>query len=51
LDVYTPDYILNTNYKDVQQYIADSGKEINIKTLSQAISEIRASKLPDWKTL
>ena len=51
LDVYTPDYILNTNYKDVQQYIADSRKEINIKTVSQAISEIRESKLPDRKTL
>ncbi len=51
LDVYSSNYILNTNYKDIQQYMADNGKNINIKTLSQAIVEIRANKLPDWKNL
>ncbi len=51
LDVYSPDYVLNTNYRDVQWWIADSWSEVNLKTISQAIKHIRESKLPDWKIL
>lgn len=51
LNIYTPDYILNTNYKDIQQYLTDSWAQVTPKTLAEAIKEIRASKLPDWKVL
>lgn len=51
LSVYNKDYVLNTNYRDVQWWIADSWSEVNLKTISQAIEKIRASKLPDRKTL
>lgn len=51
LYVYNQDYILNTNYRDIQWWIADSWSEVNLKTISQAIEKIRESKLPDRKTL
>jgi UDP-N-acetylmuramate dehydrogenase len=51
LDVYHDDYPLNTKYKDIQAYFDDSDKALNLKNLANAISEIRASKLPDWRML
>lgn len=51
LHTYNSQYTLNINYKDVQNYMADTWSEINIVTLSKAISEIRANKLPDRKVL
>lgn len=51
LHVYSDQYTLNTNYRDVQQWIADSWSKITLKTIAKAIAEIRSHKLPDRKVL
>lgn len=51
LEIYNENYILNTNYKDLEEYIADNWEKTDIKTLSKAITSIREKKLPDRKTL
>lgn len=51
LDVYDENYELNTNYRDIKQYIENNWRNIDIKELAKAITEIRTKKLPDRKSL
>lgn len=44
--------VLNTSYGAIQQELESMGvKELNIQVISQAVINIRSSKLPDWKTV
>lgn len=51
LCVYNDSYNLNTNYKDIQEWITSHWWEITLQSLSKAISSIRENKLPDRKKL
>lgn len=51
LEEITPSYHINTNYRDIQQWIEKSREDITIKNISQAIIAIRNNKLPDWHKL
>lgn len=44
--------IYNTSYGAIHQELENMGvKELNIQTISQAVINIRSSKLPDWKLI
>jgi UDP-N-acetylmuramate dehydrogenase len=44
--------VFNTSYGAIQQELDSMGvKELSIQVISQAVINIRSSKLPDWKTV
>jgi UDP-N-acetylmuramate dehydrogenase len=44
--------VFNTSYGAIQQELDNMGvKELSIQVISQAVINIRSSKLPDWKTV
>ena len=44
--------VFNTSYGAIQQELEKMGvKELNIQAISQAVVNIRSSKLPDWKEI
>ena len=44
--------VFNTSYGAIQQELEKMGvKELNIQAISQAVINIRSSKLPDWKEI
>jgi UDP-N-acetylmuramate dehydrogenase len=44
--------VFNTSYGAIQQELDSMGiKELSIQVISQAVINIRSSKLPDWKTI
>ncbi len=44
--------IFNTSYGAIQEELEKMGaQELNIKAISQAVINIRSSKLPDWKEI
>ncbi len=47
LKKFDQNYVLNTNYKDIQDYIKQNPGEMPAKKLAEIISEIRWKKLPN----